>query len=118
MFHWTEAPARELISHTCLALLREVRTLACLLLVIAETETRGRKEGTSERRGILLLTPNSKHQSAKDNTNASDRVHRYDNSPISINSLHIYEASAIGRFCPVPAASKMARAPALREPIC
>lgn len=83
--------------------------LACLLLVIAETETRGRREGTSERRGIALLTPNSKHRSVKDNTNASDRVHRYDDSPISINSLHVYEASA---------ASKTARAPALRELIC
>lgn len=45
LFHWTEALARELISHTCLALLRsQGGPLACLLLVTVETDTRGRRE--------------------------------------------------------------------------
>lgn len=45
LFHWTGALARELISHTCLALLSsQGGPPACLLLVTVETDTRGREE--------------------------------------------------------------------------
>lgn len=38
LFPWTEAPSRELISHTCLALLRIQGALASLPLVTAEND--------------------------------------------------------------------------------
>lgn len=74
LFCWTEASSRELISHTCLALLRSQGVLACSLLVAAGTDVRGRKEETRERMRVFLLTPSSKKSSAEVDTNASDRV--------------------------------------------
>lgn len=77
MFCWTEALSRELISHTCLALLRSQGVLAYSLLVTVGMDGRGRKEGTKERMRVFLLTPNSENPVVKMITNASDGVKNY-----------------------------------------
>lgn len=61
MFCWTEALSRELISHTCLALLRSQGVLACSLLVTVGMDVRGRKEGSKEKMSVFLLVPNSEN---------------------------------------------------------
>lgn len=56
---------QELISYTCLALLRSQGVLACSLLVAAGTDVRERKEGTRERMRVFLLTLHSKNLGLK-----------------------------------------------------
>lgn len=66
---------QELISYTCLALLRSQGVLADSLLVAAGTDVRERKEGTRERMRVFLLTLHSKDLGLKwIQTNITDGV--------------------------------------------